>query len=225
MTKTKSVETFYNARLCRVFLPLVSLIISLGLFVGCSSQGSNSNLSTVVHNHNRDAAIAASLIKKKERRHASSAWLLNTNTRISLAPTGAQKKLSADYLKLTHNSMNEILYSEFVRYFPLTDAIKSNVQQVLLEAKKKAFKGESELLVVPTLLMFQNNIQSNRETDKIVLQLDIYESYSSAHIEKVTLESSGNFKSFQTQTPASLLAPAIRQYLETITAERVLSAR
>ena len=225
MTKTKLAEAFYKARSSHTFLRFASLVISLTFFVGCSSQGSSSNLSGIDSNHNRDAAIAASLLKKKERRHAASAWLLNTNTRISLAPTETRKRLSADSLKLTHSSMNQILYNEFIRYFPLTDALKNNTHSALLEARKKAFKGESELLVIPTLLMLQKDIQSNHEMDKIVLQLDIYESYSSAHIEKVTLESAGNFKSFQAQTPASLLAPAIRQYLETITAEHVLSAR
>lgn len=210
-----------------VFLFLLALFSSS---ISCSSQGNKNSMA--------QALAAASMLKKQTTRRTSS-WVLSPETRISLAQASPHKKLDTQHLARTHNALNQVLFKEFVRFFPHTDTLDNGTEHIFLMAKQKAFQGESELLVVPTLLVSENNINSVKElneyrnfeskhkvsADKLVLQLAIYESYSSQLIENVTIESSGGRMSFRRANPASMLAPAIRQYLETITAERVLSSR
>ena len=161
----------------------------------------------------------------------TSDWVMSVSTKITVAQTTHSHWSTLKNYNRAHHSLNQSLKDEFAHVFPFTRVIEtSSFEQALSSAKLLSSLGQSDVLIIPQILVFEDNLNSFAEinegtnihpgkkvkSDSIQVQLSVYQSYDGQLIDVVRIESSKGVARKSKQSPDALFTPDISEYLQRI---------
>lgn len=159
----------------------------------------------------------------------TSDWIMPISTKVTLAQITYEQRTVLKTYNRAYHALNKAVHDEFSQVFPFTRVVETTYFEQAISSAKLLFDlGQSDVLIIPQLLTFEDNLNSVQErregihihpnkkvaSDAIQIQLSVYASNTGQLIDVVLIHSSKGASRKKKHSAADLFASAVSEYLE-----------